>query len=126
MKYRTPPSEHPDLAAFGRPASEVIRPVREDDGHDERRDASGAPKEYRPGDRTPPGSRCCSKNDLIELLSPDAAAMSAFLPLATTERTSPEVRFVPEAEDLKLSLFRSQHQQAQQDRYNKQRGHVRN
>jgi hypothetical protein len=30
--------------------------------------------------------------------SADATAMSAFLPLATTERTSPEVRFVPNSE----------------------------
>jgi hypothetical protein len=37
--------------------------------------------------------------------SADATAMSAFLPLATTERTSLEVRFVPKAEALDWTII---------------------
>jgi hypothetical protein len=39
--------------------------------------------------------------------SADATAMSAFLPLATTERTSLEVRFVPKAEALDWTIILS-------------------
>jgi hypothetical protein len=40
--------------------------------------ASCRTKEYRPGERTPLGEAAIrSENDLIELLSPDTAAMSA-------------------------------------------------
>jgi hypothetical protein len=55
-----------------------------------------------------------------------ACSMSACPDSDQILRRSEMSRCVPEAEELKLSLFRSQHQHAEHDRYDKQRGHVRN